>query len=289
MFQKQPCKLEQSAAKEFFKIWKYCHLCLFCFLQHSHTSVAWDCSIKSFPFVQVRRDADKGADKEVQDKDGWNKSAGSSWEHCFPAALIASAEYGKSWNKSQNLSIQQKASHSVRGCPARFSHPSHSVSQRSISRWEEKGFGFVQNNRQEINVQLCWGVINDGCGSVGLCSCSNLNLFPCNSISRIKIAVWMAKEFLHSWGGWWTKIFCVLLSQICFFFFNCTVSKKANNKKPPLSDQKSCYSVFDLYLSLAVACKTWVFFPVWGDAGMYTACVQHACCWFGFLMVPLHD
>lgn len=101
----------------------------------------------------------------------------------------------------------------------------------------------------------------------------------------------MAEEFLHFRDGG-QKIFCVLLSQICFFFFFLIVlfqkKKKSKQQKPPLSDQKSYYGVFDLYLSLAMACKTWVFFPVWGDAGMYTACVQHACCWFGFLMVPLH-
>lgn len=50
---------------------------------------------KLLPFSQVCRDAHKGTDKEVQDKNGRNQSAGSSRELRCPTALVASAEHGK--------------------------------------------------------------------------------------------------------------------------------------------------------------------------------------------------
>jgi len=111
--------------------------------------IVWGCSINSCPFVQVCRDAHKGTDKEVQDKNEWNKSAGSSWEHRFPTTLIASAEYGKCWNKPQNHTIQQKASHQLTGRKRAtyLSCPSHLVCQRSIARYEEKAFALAQSCR----------------------------------------------------------------------------------------------------------------------------------------------
>lgn len=55
---------------------------------------------KLLPFSQVCGDAHKGADKEVQDKNGRNQSAGSSRELRLPTALVASAEHGECRNKT---------------------------------------------------------------------------------------------------------------------------------------------------------------------------------------------